>query len=265
MLEHAGLTHLRAEIAVVRPDGQAQTASCSSGACGGMGKIDVRASRVQQTPDGAYVVSVPAGEIGHPVVLTTGLVRAVSFMFLNELDAYAEVPAPDREPLTDLAATMLGFGLLLANGAYVYIKGCSGAQVHRATRMSVEELAIALGIFCELYAAPVKEASRCLEPTPREAFDEALAWTRSNASVVRMLRGNRRAIEADAYRLAPARSWLARAFGAGKKRRAPDEDVDDLERALLEAAPAASERRIDPNKQARLAEIRALVDDALDG
>ncbi len=84
LLDHAGLGHVAAEIGIVSPEGQTQTASCSSGACGGTGKIDVKMERVARLDSGAYLVGVPIGEIGHPVILTTGLVRAVAFIFLTE-------------------------------------------------------------------------------------------------------------------------------------------------------------------------------------
>ena len=268
LLDHAGLGHLDARISVVLPDGEQEGGSCSSGACGPGGKIDARLDRVLSLGDGAYAVSIPVGEIAHPVILTTGLVRAVAFMFLNEAAGYDEVRPQDREPLTDLAATLLGFGVLATNGAYVYMKSCGGARAHAATRMKVEELAVALAVFCELHALDARAAARCLDPTQRDIFDEAVAWARSNAGLVRLLRANRRAIDEDAYKLSPARGWLSRTLGIGKKKRVtPDEDVDELERALAEAAPrsSGSARAIDPKKQARLAEIRALVEDSLEG
>ena len=52
--EHAGLADLKVELAIVTPEGEAQTVNCSSGACGGTGKIDVRIDRVTALGDGAY-------------------------------------------------------------------------------------------------------------------------------------------------------------------------------------------------------------------
>ena len=48
--------------------------------------------------DGAYTVTIGAGEVGSPVVLTTGMVRAVACMFMTEADAYRGVLDADREP-----------------------------------------------------------------------------------------------------------------------------------------------------------------------
>jgi hypothetical protein len=283
LLDHAGLSHVKAEIGIVTADhdgaasgpkprplpgskGATQSASCSSGACGGAGKIDVRMERVARLESGTYLVGVPIGEVGHPVVLTTGLVRAVSFVFLTEAEAYAEFRPSEREAVTDLAGTLLGFGALVANGAYVFMKSCGGSKVHSATKMQVEDAVLALAIFCELHAADGRAARRGLDPTQREIFDEAAAWSRSNAGLVRMLRGNRRALDADDYKIAPARGWLSRTFSFGKKKKLEiDDDASELERALMEAAPKSAKAELDPAKKARLAEIRALVEDSLDG
>ncbi len=266
LLDHAGLSHVEAEIGIVSPEGQTQSASCSSGACGGTGKIDVRMERVARLDSGGYLVGVPLGEVSHPVVLTTGLVRAVAFVFLTEADAYAEFRQSEREAITDLAAVLLGFGALVANGAYVFMKSCGGSKVHSATKLQVEDAVLALAIFCELHGVDVRGARRGLDATQRELFDEAAAWSRSNASLVRMLRANRRALDEDLYKIAPARGWFSRTFAFGKKKKVDlDDDATELERALMEAAPKSSRAELDPAKKARLAEIRALVEESLDG
>src|SRR5262249_45509271 len=157
-------------------------------------------------------------------VLTTGLVRAVSCMFMTEADAYRGTLDGDREPLTDLAGVLLGFGVLLANGSYLYMKGCSGVQVHSATRIPVDEITVALGVFCRLFDVPARAAAKHLDPTPAEHFDEGYAWASSNASVVRLLRTGPDAVRADEYTLSPSRSWLARVLGVGGRKRAATVD-----------------------------------------
>src|SRR5262249_31477936 len=141
--------------------------------------------------------------------------------------------------------------------SYIYAKGCGGVSIHSATRMPVDELALALAIFCALHDAPERAAARCLDgATAREHFDESVAWARSNASVVRLLRSNRGAIEADKYTLSPSRSWLSRALGIGakKRRKTDEEELADLERSAMEQAAASSKRpAMDAAKQKRLA------------
>lgn len=264
---HAGLGDLRVDLNVVTPDGQEQSLGCSSGACGGSGKIEARLDRVGVREDGSYTVGIGVGEIKNPTVLTTALVRSVAFMFMNEAGAYDAIRPRDREPATDLAAVLLGFGVLAANGSHIFMKGCSGVQVHSATRMPVDEITVALAVFCKLHDVPERAAARHLELTPSEHFDEAWAWASSNASVVRLLRDKPEVIEGDGYSLSPARSWLARVLGVGQKKRAasPEDEIAALERSMGEGQAAAPKRTISAEKQRKLAEIRALVDESLEG
>jgi hypothetical protein len=271
MQEHAGLGDLKVELGVVMPEADAQqAASCSSGACGGTGKIEARADVVRRA-DGVYRVALREGELKSPMMLATALVRAVSAMFLTEADGYHGVLDSDREALTDLAGTLLGFGVLLANGSYLYMKGCSGVAVHSATRMPVDEVTVALALFCKLEGAPERTAAKHLEPTQREHFDEAAAWAGSNGAVVRLLRRDPAAVRAGDYKLAPSRTWLARVLGVGAKKhaRSSDEELADLERAMLASAPksngAGKTKTMDAAKAKRLAELKALVDESLEG
>jgi hypothetical protein len=259
----AGLGHLTMELSFVAAEGSAEPSSCSSGGCGGATKIEARLDGVERRSDGSYGVQVHAGEIGNPVVLTTRLVRAVAFVFLSEAEAYADLEPAQREAFTDLAAIMLGFGPLIANGSYIFKKGCSGVAVHSATQLPVDQVTLALAIFCALHGVAPRQVSRHLDVTPRAHFDESAAWAASNAPVIRMLRSNPEAISRDLFALAPARSWLARALGFGRSRpaAATDEDLTALERDL--GNRAASKRR-DPEKERRLAELRSLVDESLD-
>jgi hypothetical protein len=265
--DHAGLSDLKVELALVTPEGAAQTVSCSSGACGREGTFDMNLERVVRRHDGGYTVAIGAGELKSPVVLTTGMVRAVSCMFMTEADAYHGTLDADREPLTDLAGVLLGFGVLLANGSYMYMKGCGGVQVHSATKMPVDEITVALGLFCRLFDVSERSAAKHLEVTPAEHFDEGYAWASSNAAVVRLLRKSPDAVRAGDYALSPSRSWLARVLGVGARKRpaTADEELADLERAALAAAPGKAARRApDPAKARKLAELRALVDESLE-
>jgi hypothetical protein len=261
---HAGLSKIPSAVTIVSPEGEEQTASCSSGACGGSGKIEARLDRVARHEDGSYEVKVGAGEVRQPVLLTTGLVRATACMFLTEAGAYDEIEPEDREPATDLAAILLGFGVLIANGSYVYMKGCGGVNVHSATRMAVGEVAVALATYCRLHDVSEGTAAKHLDVTQRAHFDEAAAWAASNASVIRMLRSDREAIQKDLYSLSPSRSWLARVLGIGSKKsvRASDEDLAALEQSLAASSKTAKPRNAAKDK--RMAELRALVDESLE-
>jgi hypothetical protein len=269
--EHAGLSDLETEIAVVQPDGETETAACGTGGCGtggGCGDggghvIDANVQRLRRNADGSYTVTVGAGEARHPVALTTSLTRAVATMFLFEVDGFDGIPRLEREPLVDLAATLLGFGVLVANGSYIYAKSCGGVNVQTATAMPVGEVAVALAVFCHLHEVPDRVASKHLELTQNEQFEEAAAWARSNASVLRKLRSDADAIVKGDYTLGEARSWLARKLGIGKPKgnHAPgDEDLAVIEQELKASAKT---RTVDEAKAKKLAELRALVDESL--
>jgi hypothetical protein len=267
--DHAGLSDLKAELALVKPDEDAQPSGggCSTGACGGAGKLDARADRLTRRDDGTYLVAVAAGEVRHPTVLTTALVRSVASMFMSESGGYDELPRNEHEPATDLAAVLLGFGVLLSNGSYIYMKGCGSVSVHCATKMPVDEMTLALATYCTLHNLPERIAAKHLETTPRAAFEEAMVWASSNAGVIRLLRGDPEVVEADDFKLAPPGSWLSRLF-RGKRRvtaTATSDDLAELERSLSESAEKSrASRAADPARAKRLAEIKNLVDDSLD-
>lgn len=269
VLGHAGLKDLDVEIAVVTPEGEVQSSGCSTGACGTSGKIEASLARVSQRSDGGYTVAVGTGEMKHPAVLTVGLVRAVGFMFMSEAGGYDSVRPRDREAITDLAAVMLGFGVIMANGSHIAVKGCGGMKVHSATKMTEPELAIALAVSCKLFSLPERSASRELDPSPRGVFDEAWAWATSNEKVIALVEKRPEALIQGDYKLAPAHGLLSRVFGFGKKRRplTTDEELDELERALTSGGPGASavapKRKKDPAQRDKLDEIRALVDESL--
>jgi len=257
--EHAGLSHVVTEVNVAAPDGTAQKASCSSGACGGGGNFDTKLDRIARHSDGSYTITVGAGEVRQAAALTTALTRAVSLIFLVESGAIETTPPKDIEAAADLAATLLGFGVLMTNGSHIYMKSCGGVQVHSATKMGVEEMGMALAIFCALHDIPDRLAQKHLETTPRESFDEASVWCASNRKIVRLLRSDPVAIEEDRYEIGEARSWLARVVGFGMKEQStPEEELAQIEKWV--ASPVA-QKAVDPAKAARLAEIRAFMEE----
>lgn len=263
--EQAGLSDLplRLEIAGGQDAGGG---SCSSGSCCGTSAAPAgRFQRVRSDPDGeGYVVTVAAQEVGNDTVLTTAFVRAVSHLFLLEADLYADFERAEYEPAVDVAGALLGFGVLLANGSYLYSKGCGSVSIQSATKLPVQEIATALAVFCELHKVHPRSIRGQLEATPRAHFDEASLWARSNAGTVKLLRSDRTAFEADSYSLHDARSWVSRLFGLGRAKSPSvptDDELDEVARSLQRKS---DDRDVDPEKQRRLAEIRELVDDALD-
>lgn len=118
VLKLAGLSDLDVSLQLVSADGGG---GCASGACGSGGPVQLR--RVEERGDGAFSVQIAVNELGNPVILTTAMVRAVSHMFMKEAELYPSFQRADAEHGIDLVGVMLGFGSLLANGAYVYRKG----------------------------------------------------------------------------------------------------------------------------------------------
>ena len=164
---------------------------------------------------------------------------------------------------------LLGFGVLLANGSYLYMKGCGGVQVHSATRMPVDEVTVALGVFCRLFDVPERAAGKHLDATQAEHFDEGYAWASSNAAVVRMLRASPDAVRAGAYTLSPSRSWLSRILvprqEAPRPRRTRSSPTSSAPRSQPRAATARRSAPLDAARAQKLAELKALVDESLDG
>jgi len=256
VLRHAGLTD--ASVAVAVAGELAGGGGCGTGSCG-VPTAGPR-HRVERSSDG-YRVNVSAAEIGHPTVLTTALVRATSHLFLLEAELYEDFEPRQAEQVIDMASVLLGFGVLVCNGSYIYSKSCGGVSVASATALPVEELAVALAIHCALHHVDARAARRALDPTPRDHFDEARRWVTSNSGLVRLVRTDPEAVLAGSYALGEARGWLARWLGVGKARGPSvptDAEIEQMARRMVAPKPARGEARA-----RRLAEIRELVDESL--
>lgn len=272
---HAGLKGVDLSLAIVTPEGEAVSASsCSTGACNAKGLAsDSKMRRLERRRDGSYVASIAATEVGHPSILTTALVRAVSAVFVAEAGVAEDLSRGELEPIIDLASIWLGFGVLATNGSYVYLKGCGGVSVLSATRMPTDELAMGLAVFCAAFAdlpgCSDRIAAKHLDPTPREHFAAAVEWARSNRRVIGQLRDDPALIEQDTFTLRAREGWVGRVLGLVKRRGDALPSSDDL--ASLESSIAAAKggRALPPAsgdeaRRKRLAEIRALVDESFD-
>ena len=119
----AGLSDLEIGVRILRGN-NATSGGCSTGACGvGGGKEEPeKRPRVEPNGDG-WAVNLAASEVKNATVLTTGMVRAISHIFLTEADLYDGLDQRQREGAVDLCGVLLGFGVLLANGSHVFAKG----------------------------------------------------------------------------------------------------------------------------------------------
>ena len=224
--------------------------SCSTGGCGAGGANAGPRDGVTELQDG-YIVEVDVADVGNGVLLTTSLARSVGTMVLME--AGEECDPCERGSLSELAAVVTGFGLLLVAGAYVYGKSCGGVRVHQATHLGLEELALALSLFVREHDIKPARARAHLETTQREAFDEALAWLDSNPEIIAALKKNPRVLAEGIFTIAPVRGLFGRFLA---KRRAGEPSLGELVGARKTRARTAEEEK-------RLAETRALVEDAL--
>lgn len=247
MMAYAPLAEdLGVELAFVAPS-EDHAGGCGSSACGpgGVGGGVVQPN-VHELPDG-YRVLVPAADVPNPDLLTTSLARAVGALVLHE--AGEEVDDAEDE----IAGVACGFGVLLAGGAAVWAKSCGGLRMARATRLSVEELGVALALFAAVHGLKASDARAHLGATQKEAFDLAVAWAESNPLLVEALRDRPSTLETGMIDLEPVRGlvgrWLYRRR-LDRELRAP---------VVQASAPVPEERR------RRLEEARALVDEVLGG
>lgn len=247
MLRHAGLDDVPVTTRVVEeipPEGP--HGACSSG-------CQVPAARSAATPrlletDAGWTLNVPAHELGHPVVLTTMIARALGHVLLVEaLPTGTRVEHP-ADVTADYAAVALGFGPLLLEGAYVYSKSCGGPQVAQVTSASIAELAWVAALFIEMRHHSGRRALAELGATQQAALREELEWARSNETLVDQLVRDPERVALGDYTLREPRPWLLRILGGKPK--------DALTKAPVRPRRAAP---MDPAH----AELQALVDEAL--
>jgi hypothetical protein len=244
---------LRVELAVLLPD-EGNPGGCGSSVCGtGSGGERAAAMNVQDLEDG-YRVIVSASDLGNADVLTTSLARAAGALVLHE--AGEPVSAEEAE----IAAVACGFGVLLANGASVWAKSCGGLRVAQATRLPVEEIAVALALFVAIHrrssanAASVANVRKHLGATQREAFELASDWVESNPLIAASLRDEPRRLESGALDLEPVRGVL----GQWLHKRKLEKAMRVPPRPALSVTPEGERRRIERAK--RIEEVSSLFD-----
>jgi hypothetical protein len=238
--QHVGLDDVDVELVLVDADAKSVTSACSSGGCSTSAKLAVLSGeRVVSKPEGGYVAKLASSEAGHPVVLTSALARAVGGVFLLEADVARRFAPAERPKAADLAATMLGLGVLVANAAGVETKGCGGVKVHQTTALSLPESVLALAIAAARHPelAPERVLVKELDGPAKGMIDAAMAYAAANADTVRRIGDTPEAIERGDFVLRSDQSWigstiLGRLFG---RRRAAD-PVDELERELSRIA-----------------------------
>jgi len=263
VMKHAGLTDVPLQVQVSMAEEASGGGSCSSGACSVPVPKASPSRRLVEHGDG-YVLTLQQGELRHPVVLTTVLARTAADIFLREAELYDRFDPAERDLAVDLGAVMLGFGVLSANGSYLYSKSCGGVNVTSVTTLPVDEITFALAVFGALHGVSKGEGRRHLETTPRAHFDLAVTWTESNKNVIALVDSDRPAIEAGSYSLNEARGLLSRLFGIGRAKSATAPADAELEAVAADLQKTKKRTPADEKRAARMASLREMVDESLD-
>ncbi|HEX6276205.1 MAG TPA: hypothetical protein VFZ53_24355 [Polyangiaceae bacterium] len=277
MQGYAGLETLEIETVLSGAPATATAGGCGTGACGAPGcapgeSQDEGGPRIEKTSRG-YVFRVPSAELGHSIVLTARLATTLGAVALAERGA-AETFDTGR---AELAATALGFGVLLLEASYLYSKSCGGPNVQRATALSTDELATPFALFLAREGHAPKAALSELGATQRAAVKEALVLVDECPGLVGLLKRDPERVARGDFSLRDGGSFLSKLFGRSKRAAAPSAadreaallsalergaSVEELEDLLGPGAPAPAKAARPQSRED--AELRALVDEALE-
>ncbi len=271
MRGHVGLSEVETELLIVDPDANQVVSSCSSGGCGS-GLTTWNGERVSARADGSYAVHLAVPELKHPTVVTTALARSVGEVFLLEAGALSSFSKKERAPVIDLAASMLGLAVLVANGSGIEVKGCGGIKVQSVTSLTtpLATLAVALVERREVLKKVRADEASVLDPhldnVARGMFAMARSFVRANDDVVRRLDDAPEGLIEGVFSLREpkdsALTRLRRVFGLGAP--VSDDPIEALERELASGATLAKSGAKPQRRRADAAEIRALVDESFE-
>jgi len=213
--------------------GSCGTGGCGTGACATGEKEDAQAPRLARTAEG-YLVNVPRAELAHPIVLTARLAASLGAIALLEArsGASAEVTGAEAE----LAATALGFGVLLLEASYLYNKSCGGPRVERATTLGLDELSVLFALAAAREGHSLRAALGELGTTQRALVRDAAAVMDESPGLVETLRSHPKRVASGAFRLRDGRSLLSRLFQRKARPKSSDERVTDAIGALERGA-----------------------------
>ncbi|HEY3495420.1 MAG TPA: hypothetical protein VGK73_12065 [Polyangiaceae bacterium] len=274
---YAALEHVNVQALVVgtrepKAGGGCGPSGCGSGACSTSDTSEA-GPRIERSAD-RWLLRVPVSEVENSIVLTARLAASCGAVALVERHPRGAELAGDPTQ-TELAATALGFGVLLLEASYLYSKSCGGPSVQRGTALGADELAVLVALSLAREEHSAKAALAELGTTQRALLREALAVVDESPGLVRLLREKPERVARGDFRLRDRGSFFARWFGK-KPTQASAADrealalqalergasVDELAELVapleLPAAPAAK-----PARSGEDAELRSLVDDAL--
>lgn len=273
-LEDANVETLLVGTPAVKAAGGCGPSGCGSGACSTSDTSEA-GPRVERT-NGRWLLRVPAAELANSIVLTARLATSLGAIALAERHPEGAALAADPTQ-AELAATALGFGVLLLEASHLYSKSCGGPNVQRATTLGADELSVLLAFSLAREGHPAKDALAEVATTQRALLREAVALVEESPGLVRLLKEEPRRVARGDFRLRDKGSFLSRWFGK-KPARASSADrealalaalergasVDELADLVtpLEAESTPVEKRQRP-QSGEDAELRSLVDEAL--
>lgn len=194
--------------------GSCGTSSCGTGACATGPQADAPLTRLARV-GGGYVMNVPAAELGHSIVLTARLATAFGAVALAERRDDGDVGDPGD---AELAATALGFGVLLLEASYIYSKSCGGPNVQCATSVGLDELSMIFALSAAREGHSVRDALAELGTTQRALVKSAWAVVEESPGLVEMLKKSPlRAARGD-FRLRDGSSIFSRLFKRPRKK-----------------------------------------------
>ncbi len=269
-----GACHSNAPTGHAKTETEHEQAHACSGSCGDGGCGSCSSHEAEEGPEprlvdrgDEWLIQVPAPELRSDIVLTTNLAKVLGLIFLLEnLPNGANIEQP-VEVSIEIASVALGFGALLLEGSYLYSKSCGGPKVGRMTTLDCGSLALLTALFVARGKHKSQLLKRHLSTTQAAAYGDAAALVSANRALVASLTTAPEKLLSGEFTIRTEVSFWDRVFGAKRSPnpnlpKAGDLDLDDLE-AMIAAQPAKEVPPAPRFSDAKHAELRALVDDAL--
>jgi hypothetical protein len=214
-------------------------------------------------------IQVPHAELSHPVALTTNLARALGIVFLFETSTEGTRPKGPIEPLAEMVSCLLGFGSLLLAGSYVYSKSCGGPRVAKITTLGPYELGVVIALFTKGQNHELRPLLRELDVTQKDAVEQAADWLDERPAIAQLFAtAPAKLAEGEIPMTVASKGLFSRWFGKSKSSQADlpgiEGDLSELE-AMVAKGETLSVKRTERKPDPKHDELRALVDEALDG
>jgi hypothetical protein len=266
MQEHAGMVDIPVDVHFVATE--MDDVASAHGCAGSCATPNTAAPNQRIVPHSeGWLVQLAPGELHHPVALTCTLARSLASIFLVENAARPEVIEAPFETSVDLAATALGFGALLLEGAHVYSKSCGGPSIVQITSLNVGEQALVFAVFAQLHGHKAQRAIPELSTTQRAALGDALYWAKEQRGLLDRLKRDPKDLLNGPLLLQQGLPWYSRLFN---KRPSADEELQRVLHGEVELPPPelmtqrTTMPKVQKPKDSARDELRALVNDAFD-